>query len=189
MSLPQYSARVKNARSYLHYHICINGIMLNWAKGLYHLYVVKVKQGSTGLDRPLGFQEDEAPRFQDTQHMKVVGLSALHTGHLYSQEIFLVLISVRGWVDPRTIVQPKGLCWWKIPVIPSEIKPATFRPVAQIYTWYHGIFKCMSHLFYCIQQYSCFDYHKACAVEFVLHISLHRKTSFSWSESSPDQAH
>jgi len=37
----------------------------------------------TAMDRPWGFQEVEAPRFQDNRHMKVVGLSALHTGHLY----------------------------------------------------------------------------------------------------------
>jgi len=36
-----------------------------------------------GLDRPNGFQEDEAPRYQDNRHMKVVTLSALRTGRLY----------------------------------------------------------------------------------------------------------
>jgi len=40
------------------------------------------------------------------------------------QEIFLVLISVRGCVDPRAIVQPpEGLC--------RKIETATFRIVAQ----------------------------------------------------------
>jgi len=37
----------------------------------------------TDLDSPLGFQEVEATRFQDSQHMKVVRLSALHTSCLY----------------------------------------------------------------------------------------------------------
>jgi hypothetical protein len=53
----------------------------------------KVKQSHY---RPCGFQDVEAPRYQDNRHMKVVRLSALRTGRLYPQEIFLVLISVRG---------------------------------------------------------------------------------------------
>jgi hypothetical protein len=42
------------------------------------------------------------------------------------QEVFLVLISFRGLVDSRTIVQQEVLCQWKF-----SIKPATFRLVAQ----------------------------------------------------------
>jgi hypothetical protein len=37
-----------------------------------------------GLGRPWGSQEVEAPRLQDNRHMKMVSLTALRTGCLYS---------------------------------------------------------------------------------------------------------
>jgi hypothetical protein len=71
----------------------------------------------------------ETPRFQNNQHIKVVRLSAIRTGHLYPQEVFLVLISVRGRVNPRVIELPEGLSQLRIPVAQSRIEPATFQLV------------------------------------------------------------
>jgi len=63
--------------------------------------------------------------------MKVVRLSTLRTGRLYNQEIFLVLIYVRGWINSGAIVRPEELCERKIPVKPLGIETVTFRLVAQ----------------------------------------------------------
>jgi hypothetical protein len=57
--------------------------------------------------------------------------AVLRTGRLCHQYIILVLISVRGRIDPNAIVQSGELCQSKIPIKPLGIKYATFRIVSQ----------------------------------------------------------
>jgi hypothetical protein len=87
---------------------------------------IKNKKVKQSLYRPWGLQEVEARRFHDSQHMKVVRLSALGTGHIYPPGIFLELISVRGWVNLWVTVQPTELCQWKFPMKPLGIEPMIF---------------------------------------------------------------
>jgi hypothetical protein len=60
----------------------------------------------------------------------VVGLSALRADRSLPPGRFLVLISVRGWVEPWAIVRLEGLGNLKIPVASSGMEPAIFRYVA-----------------------------------------------------------
>jgi len=80
---------------------------------------------------PEGSRRFRLPDFNDIRHMKVARSSASCTGHLHLQEMFLVLIFTRGWVDPRAIVRSEGNMSLKNPVTPSGIDPGTVRLVAQ----------------------------------------------------------
>jgi hypothetical protein len=64
----------------------------------------------TGSD---DFRSLKLPDFKTMAHESGNFVSPVHRPPLPPQEIFLVLISVRGWVVPRAIVLPEGLCQWK----------------------------------------------------------------------------
>ena len=64
-------------------------------------------------------------------------VSRMQRQPLHAQEIFLVLICVRCWVDPRALVRAEGLSTRKISMTKLGIRPATFRLVAQCLNQLH----------------------------------------------------
>jgi hypothetical protein len=63
------------------------------------------------------------PEFSNKRYMKVTRLSALSAARLYPPRRSMVLISVRGWVDPRATVQLEGLSHWKSESPHRELNP------------------------------------------------------------------
>jgi hypothetical protein len=92
---------------------------------------VKVKLSLYRSCRPLGLREVEVPTFSNTRLIdggKVVSFTRRRPLRPGRPGRFLVLISVRGWVDPGAIVRLEGLGKLKNPHHPG-LEPATFRLV------------------------------------------------------------
>jgi hypothetical protein len=66
--------------------------------------------------------------------------SALRIGSMWTPGRFQVLISVRGWVDPRALVRLEGLGEFKKKSVSSGIEQATFRLVEQ---WANQLHYCV----------------------------------------------
>jgi len=92
-----------------------------------------VKKKGKGKSVPLQARSGpQGSRISWQWHRMVVRLSALLTGRLYPQEMLLVLISVRGRVNPLGHSAIGGILGqWKILMTPAAIEPATYRSVAQ----------------------------------------------------------
>ena len=90
--------------------------------------------------RPLELQEAEAPRISRySAHEGGKIVSPMYWLPLLPRR-YLVLIFGRGWVDPRSTLQPGGFGQRKIPMTPLGIKPMTFLPTVQcLNQLYHRI--------------------------------------------------
>jgi hypothetical protein len=122
-----YSTFCKILSFKLRYAWCFSKYQPIWI-----LIMEEAKQPLYSPEQALRISGCWGTQFSDNLHMNLVRLSTLRTAH-FTPSPFVVLISVRGWVDNSDIVRPEGLGQWKIPTTPSGIEPATFRLVVQCF--------------------------------------------------------
>jgi hypothetical protein len=109
-----------------------------WWWDNYYIYMVHHKKGKEKVKLSL-WQAVKAHRvlrcrgfhiFYTIGSRMVVRLSAIRAGRPLPPGRFLVVISIRGCVDPRDIMRLEGSGQLKNPVTSLGIEPATFRLVA-----------------------------------------------------------
>jgi hypothetical protein len=92
---------------------------------------VKIKLPLYKPDRPCGFREDKAPRLHDSWYIKVLSLSALRTGHLYTPGNIAGTNLFWRLSGPQDDSAAGRIMSIKIPVTPWGIELTNFRLVAQ----------------------------------------------------------
>jgi hypothetical protein len=107
---------------------------------LYFQVIIKVKLSVRGCGGLSGCKTLRFPHFLENQLTDGGETVSLTHWPPFTPRKFLVLISVRGRVDPRATVRLKGLGQWKNPMTSLGIKPVTFQLVA----------KCLNQLYNCV---------------------------------------
>jgi len=111
-----------------YYHIIKTNKIMQWSNVTSKSKVKQSLYGPKQTVRVPGGWGSQISR--QSAHIGGKVVSPKHRPPSPPQGIFLVLISVTGWVVPRATVRPEGLCQWKIRMTSSWIEPTPFRLVA-----------------------------------------------------------